>query len=184
MVVSCSFGFISHSVGLKEGSVLYLVVRAPPTQQRQTPVAQATPQPDFMDTMLDNPLTQALLSNTDFVQNMMLNNPQTQRLLEQNPELRHFFNDPQNIRQMVETMRNPNLRQELLRNTDRVMANVESMPGGFNALRRVYENVSPMMDGFDDEPDTSNQTTSNARDDANINTQPLPNPWAASMFLF
>lgn len=138
------------------------------------------PQPDFMDSFMDNPITQTLLSDPTFIQNMMQNNPQTQRLLESNPELRQVMNDPETMRQMVETMRNPNLRREMLRNTDRIMANVENMPGGFDALRRVYQNVQePLLDAFD-RPETVNEGAPATRtDDTNINTQPLPNPWAA-----
>ena len=37
--------------------------------------------------------------------------------------------------------------REQMRNQDRTMANIESHPEGFNALRRMYENLqAPLMD--------------------------------------
>jgi ubiquilin len=35
----------------------------------------------------------------------------------------------------MEMARNPNLMQEMMRNNDRAMANIENVPGGFDALR-------------------------------------------------
>jgi hypothetical protein len=34
-----------------------------------------------------------------------------------------------------------NLRREYMRNNDRALSNIEALPGGFNALRQLYENV-------------------------------------------
>lgn len=160
-----------------------MAVRAATNNAPASGPLQQNPQADFMDSFMDNPLTQSLLQDPAFIQNMMQNNPQTQRLLETNPELRQVLNDPETVRQMMETIRNPNLRREMMRNTDRIMANVENMPGGFDAMRRVYQNVQePLMDAFD-QPETLNDTASTRTDDTNINTQPLPNPWAQSASL-
>ena len=37
------------------------------------------------------------------------------------------------------------LMREHMRNTDRAVSNIESHPEGFNALRRMYENVQVWM---------------------------------------
>lgn len=34
-----------------------------------------------------------------------------------------------------------NLMREYMRNNDRALSNLEALPGGFNALRNLYENV-------------------------------------------
>lgn len=34
-----------------------------------------------------------------------------------------------------------NLMREYMRNNDRALSNLEALPGGFNALRQLYENV-------------------------------------------
>ncbi len=44
-------------------------------------------------------------------------------------------------------MRNPALMQEMQRNNDRAMANIDAHPEGFNALRRMYQEVQqPLAD--------------------------------------
>ncbi len=43
--------------------------------------------------------------------------------------------------QSIEAMRNPDLMREMMRNTDRAMSNIEAHPEGFNALRRMYQDV-------------------------------------------
>jgi ubiquilin len=37
----------------------------------------------------------------------------------------------------MQIARNPNLMQEMMRNNDRAMANIENVPGGFDALHRM-----------------------------------------------
>lgn len=49
-------------------------------------------------------------------------------------------------------MRNPNMMQEMTRTTDRAMNNIEAMPGGFDALRRMYTQYQePMMEATDNQ---------------------------------
>jgi hypothetical protein len=38
-----------------------------------------------------------------------------------------------------------NLMREYMRNNDRALSNIEALPGGFNALRQLYENVQVCM---------------------------------------
>lgn len=69
---------------------------------------------------------------------MLLNNPQLREVIERNPEVGHILNDPQIIRQTLEMARNPELMREMMRNTDRAMSNIESLPEGFNLLRLLF----------------------------------------------
>lgn len=39
-----------------------------------------------------------------------------------------------------------NLMREYMRNNDRALSNIEALPGGFNALRQLYENVQVRHD--------------------------------------
>merc|ERR1712176_397113 len=83
-------------------------------------------------------------------------------------------------------MRNPAMMQEMMRNQDRAMSNLESIPGGFNALRRLYTDVQePMLNAAEE------QMRSQFRQDGTTgvapvrenpqrgteNVAPLPNPW-------
>ncbi len=58
-----------------------------------------------------------------------------------------MINNPTLMRETMELARNPAALQELMRNHDRALSNLESIPGGFNALQRIYRDVEePMMD--------------------------------------
>lgn len=49
----------------------------------------------------------------------------------------------------MEAMRNPAAMQNMMRNQDLAMSQIENVPGGFSALRRMYEDVQePMMDAM------------------------------------
>jgi hypothetical protein len=49
--------------------------------------------------------------------------------MDRNPELNHMLNNPEVLRQTMEIARNPAMMQELMRNQDRAMSNLESIPG-------------------------------------------------------
>ena len=51
------------------------------------------------------------------------------QLMERNPEINHMLNNPDILRQTMEIARNPAMMQELMRNQDRAMSNLESIPG-------------------------------------------------------
>lgn len=103
--------------------------------------------PGAMQQMMNSPMMQSLLENPELLRTLMMANPQVRELMERNPELAGVLNDPATMRQTMQAARNPDLMNEMVRNTDRQMANIEAMPGGFDALRRMYENVqAPLMD--------------------------------------
>ena len=138
--------------------------------------------PDVMRQMMNSTLMQGLLDNPEMLRSTMLANPQLRALSEANPELAHVLNDPALLRQSLETARNPNLMLEMMRNSDRAVANIEMHPEGFNMLRRMYSNIQqPLMemspssildadaDADADAPAAATPTTPN--------TAALPNPW-------
>lgn len=45
-----------------------------------------------------------------------------------------------------------------MRNTDRTMANIENIPGGFNLLRQQYENVVQPMEQATQMPDRTRES--------------------------
>lgn len=105
-------------------------------QQMQEHVAQ----------MLNNPMMQAVLNNPDLLRSIFQSNPAIRNLMEQNPEFAQLLNNPQLLRESLQMASNPSLLREQMRNTDRVMSNIESHPEGFNMLRRMYENIQePLM---------------------------------------
>ncbi|XP_056021655.1 ubiquilin-1-like [Ostrea edulis] len=141
--------------------------------------------PDLMRQMMENPFVQQLMSNPDVMRQMITSNPQMRELMERNPEISHMLNNPELMRQTMELARNPAMLQELMRSQDRAMSNLESIPGGFNALQRMYRDVQePMMDAaFGNQNPFSSLVGQNNSNSTNTlqgteNNQPLPNPWA------
>ena len=107
--------------------------------------------PDVMEQMMSSPYMQSLLSNPETMRSLMGMNPQMQQLLEQNPELNSLMNDPEFLQQSMDAMRNPAVMREMMRNTDRAMSNIESLPGGSAALHKLYNEVqAPLFDAAQD----------------------------------
>ncbi|KAI8342118.1 hypothetical protein BC941DRAFT_415412 [Chlamydoabsidia padenii] len=144
--------------------------------------------PEAMRQMMDNPFMQGLLNNTDFVRSIIMSNPQMRTLVEENPEIGHAINNPDFLRQSIEMMRNPELMREAQRSNDRALSNIEALPGGFNHLRRMYstiqdplESATRPIDTLSDEANErlARQLNVTSVQENTLNTQALPNPWAA-----
>lgn len=96
--------------------------------------------------LLESPMMQSLLSNPELMRTIMETNPQMRALMDSNPELARMMRDPQVLRQAMDMMRSPGLRQEMMRNNDLAMANLELHPEGFSALQRMLTEVQdPLM---------------------------------------
>ena len=142
--------------------------------------------PEMIRQMMDNPMVQSIMSNPEYIRMMFTSNPQMQQLMERNPELSHMLNNPELLRQTMEMVRNPAALQELMRTQDRALSNLESIPGGYNALRRMYTELQEPMLNAAQEQFGSNPFAALVSDSqsgqANRGTEvrdPLPNPWAA-----
>lgn len=141
--------------------------------------------PEMIRTVLDNPLVQQMMDNPDTMRTLLTANPQMRDLMERNPEISHMLNNPELLRQTMELARNPSMLQELMRSHDRAMSNLESVPGGYSQLQRIYRDIQePMMnaasDTFSANPFSglvSNSSSGNPQQGAE-NRDPLPNPWA------
>jgi ubiquilin len=144
--------------------------------------------PEMLRQMMENPIVQQLMSNPDYVRTLLTSNPQMQQLMERNPEISHMLNNPELLRQTMEMVRNPSMLQELMRTQDRALSNLESIPGGYNALRRMYTELQEPMLNAAQEQFGSNPfaalSNNQSNDSTSGNTQrtenrdPLPNPWA------
>ncbi|KAL1785093.1 ubiquilin-1 isoform X1 [Sigmodon hispidus] len=143
--------------------------------------------PEMMVQIMENPFVQSMLSNPDLMRQLIMANPQMQQLIQRNPEISHMLNNPDIMRQTLELARNPAMMQEMMRNQDRALSNLESIPGGYNALRRMYTDIQePMLNAaqeqFGGNPfaslvsnTSSGEGTQPSRTE---NRDPLPNPWA------
>lgn len=158
----------------------------------------STPSGQQFGEMFNSPFVQSLLSNPEFLQNLLRSNPAIREIIDRNPELAHVLNNPDVLREYFQLASNPNLMQEHIRNADRALSNLESLPEGFNTLRRIYESVQePLMNATTAStdsaanpfsalfPNPSTATTTAGTDNSTPgseggvpNTAPLPNPWA------
>lgn len=148
--------------------------------------------PDTLRQVLDSPFVQQIMNSPDVIRTMLNANPQIQQLMERNPELTHVLNNPEVIRQSMELARNPAAFQELMRTQDRALSNLESIPGGYNALQRMYRDIQePMLDAVQERlagnPFAGLVNNNGAAPGGGTtpqqgveNTAPLPNPWAPS----
>ncbi|XP_064295880.1 ubiquilin-1-like isoform X2 [Phalacrocorax carbo] len=143
--------------------------------------------PEMMVQIMENPFIQSMLSNPDLMRQLIMANPQMQQLIQRNPEISHMLNNPDIMRQTLELARNPAMMQEMMRNQDRALSNLESIPGGYNALRRMYTDIQePMLNAaqeqFGGNPFASLVSSVSSGGDSQPsrteNRDPLPNPWA------
>nr|XP_015928744.1 ubiquilin-1 isoform X4 [Parasteatoda tepidariorum] len=142
--------------------------------------------PEMMRQLFDSPIVQSLFSNPETLRDMIMNHPQMQQIMERNPEINHIFNNPDLLRHTMEIMRNPAMLQEVMRNQDRALSNIESVPGGYNALRRMYTELQePMYNAAQEQFGTnpfaslvSDTGDSGSAQQGTENRDPLPNPWA------
>ncbi|KAI0985000.1 hypothetical protein GJ496_008044 [Pomphorhynchus laevis] len=74
-------------------------------------------------------------------------------------------------------IRNPVTLQEITRNHDMALINLESLPSGYNALQRIYSDFrEPMLNAAHDTATTNQVGTEN--------TDPLPNTGASQNTAF
>lgn len=135
--------------------------------------------PEMMGSLMNNPAVRSLMSNPDVIRTMMESNPEMRQVMDSNPQLRHILDDPEMMRRSMEMMRDPSAMQNMMRNQDLAMSQIENLPGGFSALRRMYEDVQePMMDAMagGNSPSADSTTTSSNRN--SIAGGPMPNPWS------
>lgn len=110
------------------------------------------------------------------IETVMQSNPELRRMMDAHPELRQALSDPELIQQSLRAASNPNLRQEMTRNTDRAMANIETMPGGYNALAHMYQTIqSPLMDA------ARTPVADTTAESGGPSPGELTNPWATPL---
>ncbi|XP_061123513.1 ubiquilin-4 [Syngnathus typhle] len=171
------FGELSNLAGLGMGSANFMELQ----QQMQR---QLMSNPEMLSQLMENPLVQNMMSNPDLMRQMIVSNPQMQQLMERNPEISHMLNNPELMRQTMELARNPAMMQEMMRNQDRALSNLESIPGGYNALRRMYTDIQEPMfsaarEQFGNNPFSAlgGGSESGVQPSRTENREPLPNPW-------
>uniref|UniRef100_A0A158P931 Ubiquitin-like domain-containing protein n=1 Tax=Angiostrongylus cantonensis TaxID=6313 RepID=A0A158P931_ANGCA len=198
--------FKVHIADIGDGMALHLVVRQGqnrvssgshgtgslfganlPAGGPQAMAQQMMNNPEMMRQMMDNPLMQNIMGNPEIFRSLLASNPQIQQLIERNPELGHVLNDPDMMRQTMEMIRNPNMFQEMMRNHDLAIRNLQGIPGGEAALQRLYQDVQePLLNSatsslagnpFASLRRGEDTTESRSQRAGQENSEALPNPW-------
>ena len=147
--------------------------------------------PETMQSMI-TPLMQQMMSNPNTIRSLFGSMQRMHSLMERNPEVNHLLSNPDVLRESLEMVRNPAALQEVMRNYDRALNNMESMPGGYNVLRRMYtEFQEPLLSAFHENanqfspqqgtgesPGNPSGNGSDTEQQRTENRDPLPNPWA------
>lgn len=143
--------------------------------------------PEIMHQVLNNPMVQSLMNDPENMRNLVSANPQMQELIQRNPEISHMLNNSNLLRQTMELAQNPSMLQELMRSHDRALSNLESIPGGYSTLRRLYHDIEePILTAAANErnpfaalvENNSNQDGQSNPQQGQENRDPLPNPWS------
>ncbi|RKO83704.1 hypothetical protein BDK51DRAFT_33372 [Blyttiomyces helicus] len=142
--------------------------------------------PAEMSEVLNNPIVRSMMESPQFLQTMLQVDPRISQLVERHPEMRQMLSDPDFLRQTISAMRNPSMMQEMMRNHDRQLSNIEAIPGGMNYLTSMYQTMQEPLgaQSGDTSTDEANRRYAemlgvNERSPSEgINDQALPNPWA------
>lgn len=133
--------------------------------------------PEMMQSAMNNPFIQQMMSDPEMLRQMMMMDPQLRRMAEENPEVGRMLSDPEVLQRAMEIARNPEAMRQMLESNDRVLSNIEGMPGGFSALRRFFQGFQDGENALHEGTSSSSQPESSSSSGAPQGT-PMPNPWA------
>lgn len=184
-----------ESYGIKDNTTTHLVVRSSSSSRNTNAGNNSREQQRNERVSTPHPVNPAPTNEAapprrgpfgGLVESIFMSNPQMRQLMERNPEINHMLNNPDILRQTMEIARNPNMMQELMRNQDRAMSNLESIPGGQSALQRMYRDIQePMLNAAQDQFGSNpfqalsgNNASGTPQQTTDENTAPLPNPWS------
>nr|XP_060623159.1 ubiquilin-1-like [Anolis sagrei ordinatus] len=169
-------------LGLDAAEVSELVEEAAAQEQEAS-------RQELLSEVMQHPFIQNLFGDADRVRQMILSVPQVRQLAEQNPEIGHILNDADFLREMIDVATSPAVMDEIIRNHDRALSNLESIPGGYSALQQLYNDIeAPMLNALQGNGN-GNGNNSGALESKpspegggplprTENREPLPNPWA------
>lgn len=142
---------------------------------------------ELISEVMQHPLVQNLFGDTEHVRQMIMSVPQMRQLAEQNPEIGHILTNSDFLREMIDGATSSAVMDEIIRNHDRALSNLESVPGGYSALQQLYNDIeAPMLNAVQaqfqgnslarpENKPSSGGASPLARTE---NREPLPNPWA------
>ncbi|RKP19386.1 hypothetical protein ROZALSC1DRAFT_29006 [Rozella allomycis CSF55] len=171
------------SYKISPGNTIYLVEQQKKEAAKPVIIKDEEEEPE---NPMDSLMNKMISSNPELLKSIFLANPHFKSLLEQNPELGQALKDPSHLKQIIDAHSNPKLKREMMRQQDRMLANIQAMPEGFQALQKAYKMVEEPLrktqEDFAKRLETPNYRFLNneefsPRKSESPNTEPLPNPW-------
>lgn len=164
-----------------DGTIIYFTATrpapAPPTKRRTQ--SQDSGMNGFMKGVFD-----MFMSNPEMYVNFMKMNPAFKEAMDKNPVLQHVLDDDELMREHLSMATGDNFDQ-LARSMDSMMATVEALPGGFQALTKSWnEFQNPILDGLRDQFRGPAAATSIGEKPDKPCENPLPNFNNSGMFPF
>lgn len=92
--------------------------------------------PEMMRRLLGSPFVQSTLSTSSpqLIRQLILSNPQIQQLLQTNPEVEDMLNNKDVMTQLWELIRNPDMIEEVMKNDDKALENLQPEQENPNAI--------------------------------------------------
>jgi len=183
-----------ETYGISDGSIVHVVssstsggnsVNSSSEIGALPPIGADPSNPAAAGNILNSPLVQNLFNDPEMMRGLINNNPALSELMERNPQIRHVLDDPELMRRSMQMMNDPGAMQNMMRQNDLAMSQIENLPGGFNALRRMYEDVQePLMEAVSSSsssvPSQDNTNNNNNSSSSDGGAGPMPNPWGSS----
>ncbi|KAJ3371204.1 hypothetical protein HDU91_005538 [Kappamyces sp. JEL0680] len=95
------------------------------------------------------------------------------------------LNDPEYLKRIAEMIKNPSLRDEMMRGSGRATVFIHALPGGMNLLTSFFSpSTTEQFQGDDPSTEEANERMSKilgankATNSSSPNSDALPNPWA------
>lgn len=126
------------SYGIKPDSVIHVLLSRVEDGSVQSVQETSREQEEMerqLSSLMEMPFMKSMLEDPDRLRSLLQMNPQMKAVMEKNPELAAVFKDDKMLKEISRYMMNPALRRELMRNNDRALANIETLPGGWDALQ-------------------------------------------------
>ncbi|KAI6648408.1 Ubiquitin [Oopsacas minuta] len=124
---------------------------------------------------------------SNFLQNFSDNVPLFQNFIESHPEINSALSNPDTNELLQQLMTNPSRLNDFMMRHDQELRNIESLPGGYSALERLYKDIQePLQDVFEDIiPNDYNDVNAtqflSSQHSINAeNRRPLRNPWEST----
>ena len=132
-----------------DGAIIYFTSTRPTPRTPPKP-RQTQPQRSSFESLMKH-VTEAFQQNPEIYVNFMKMNPAFQKAMDKNPMLQHVLDDEGLLREHLSMASGDNFDQ-LAHSMDSMLASVEALPGGFQAIAKSWNDFqNPILDDLKDQ---------------------------------